>query len=76
MLYLPDQGGARANWAQNSSSLRQVMSEGNPIYDSYIDPTTGLQIPIGGFLNAERNLLQSKGWIFNSTKGSYTLPKP
>ena len=73
-LNLPNQGSPAANWAQNSSALRSVMSEGNPIYDSYIDAATGQQIPTTGFLNAERNLLQNQGWTFNPQTGAYHPP--
>jgi len=73
-LNLPDQGNAQNNWQQNSSALRAVMSEGNPIYDSYINPSTGQQIPTSGFLNAERNLLENQGWTYNPTTGAYNPP--
>jgi hypothetical protein len=75
-LNLPNQGSPAANWAQNSSALRSVMSEGNPIFDSYIDATTGQQIPTTGFLNAERNLLENHGWTFNPQTGAYHPPTP
>jgi len=73
-LNLPNQGSPAANWAQNSSALRPVMSQGNPIYDSYIDAATGEQIPTTGFLNAERNLLENHGWSFNPQTGAYHPP--
>jgi len=50
------------------------MSQGNPIYDSYIDAATGEQIPTTGFLNAERNLLENHGWSFNPQTGAYHPP--
>jgi hypothetical protein len=50
------------------------MSEGNPIYDSYIDAATGQQIPTTGFLNAERNLLENQGWTFSPQTGAYHPP--
>jgi RHS repeat-associated protein len=73
-LNLPNQGSPAANWAQNSSALRSAMSEGNPIFDSYIDASTGQQIPTTGFLNAERNLLENHGWTFNPQTGAYYPP--
>jgi hypothetical protein len=74
MLNLPNQGSPAANWAQNSSWLRKEMSNGNPIFDSYRDPVTGAQIPTGGFLNAERSLLENHGWQYNSQLGAYLPP--
>ena len=83
MLYLPDQGSAQANWAQNAGRLRQEMRTGEPIFDSYRDAATGFQIPAGTtplsggrFLNAERNLLESRGWQYNPSSGAYRPPTP
>ena len=74
MLHLPDQGSAKANWAQNAGRLREQMRQGNPIYDSYRDALTGQQIPTQGFLRAERNLLESRGWQYNPSTGAYHPP--
>lgn len=74
MLNLPKQGSPAASWAQNSSRLREVMSEGKPIYDSYRYPVTGERITTGGFLRAERNLLESRGWKYNPSTGAYHPP--
>jgi hypothetical protein len=78
MLHLPNQGSAQANWAQNAGRLRQEMRAGEPIFDSYRNSATGLQIPAGTtptsggrFLNAERNLLESRGWQYNPSTGAY-----
>ena len=76
MLNLPNKGSAKANWKQNSGYLREQMNKGSPIYDSYRDPKTGQQIPTGGGLNAERNLLESRGWQYNSSTGAYHPPTP
>jgi hypothetical protein len=73
-LRLPDNGGAKANWKRNSGHLREEMGKRRPIYDSYRDPATGKQIPTGGFLNAERKLLESRGWKYNSSTGAYHPP--
>ena len=51
------------------------MSKGDPIFDSHRDPKTGKQIETEGFLNAERNLLESKGWNYDSNTGAYQPPK-
>jgi len=66
-LDLPNQGGAQANWVQNSSKLRQAMSEGKPIRDA----SAGNPGSNTGFLRAERNLLQNHGWTL---KGGYWNP--
>ncbi len=50
------------------------MGNGNPIFDSFLNSTSGNQIPTGGFLNAERKLLESRGWRFNNGTGSYHPP--
>lgn len=73
-LFLIDKGTAKLNWKQNSGLLRQAMSKRNPIFDSLVDPKTGLQIKTSGFLNAERNLLQNQGWRYNSTTRAYHPP--
>ncbi len=74
MLYLPDKGSPKANWAQNSSRLREEMGKGNPIYDTYRSSTTGERIPTNGFLRAERNLVESRGWQYNPSTGAYGPP--
>jgi hypothetical protein len=66
MLLLPKQDSPAANWSANSSLLRQVMGQRDPIYDSYRDSETGMQIPTTGFLNAERNLLDNHDWGYDS----------
>ena len=83
MLKLYNQGSPQANWAQNAGRLRQEMGAGNPIFDSYRDAATGLQIPAGvtptsggRFLNAERKLLESRGWQYNPSSGAYHPPTP
>lgn len=75
MLHLADKGSAKANWKQNSGRLREQMNKGNPIYDSYRDVKTGQQIQTGGFLNAERKLIESRGWQYNPSSGAYHPPQ-
>jgi len=65
--YLPDLGNPKANWKQNDGILRSVMNEGNPIRDVSPYPMEN-----AGFLGAERNLLQSRGWTYN--KGYWYPP--
>lgn len=69
---LPDQGIPKANWAQNAGRLREQMRSGEPICDSY-RTEDGAQIPArpGSFLDAERRLLESRGWRYNPQTGAY-----
>jgi RHS repeat-associated protein len=83
MFHLPNQGSPKANWKQNSGRLREEMGRGEPIFDSFRDPSTGLQIPSGltpgsggRFLNAERKLLESRGWKYSPSTGAYHPPSP
>jgi hypothetical protein len=69
-----NKSGTKSNWQENSSLLRQAMSEGNPIRDASIVPSTGALRDSTGFLNAERNLLNSRGWKFNPQTGSWNPP--
>ena len=72
-LYHPNQGTAKLNLAQNSSRLREAMRQRKPIYDSYIDEA-GNMIPTRGFLNAERDLLKTRGWSFYPATGAWHPP--
>ena len=65
---LPDLGSPKLNWKQNSGVLRQELSRGLPIRDKSVNDTSGM------FLNAERYLLQERGWIFNSDTGLWIPP--
>lgn len=73
MLKMFDQGSPKLNWKQNSGFLRREMGFGEPILDSYRLPNGNL-IPTGGFLNAERSLLQTRGWIYNPSQGAWIAP--
>ncbi|HFD11996.1 MAG TPA: hypothetical protein ENJ32_05975 [Crenotrichaceae bacterium] len=74
MLNLSNMGSPKANWKQNSGYLREQMNKGDPIFDSYLDPKTGKQISTDGFLNAERQLLESRDWKFDLSSGAYHPP--
>lgn len=76
MLHLPNQGSVQANCAQNAGRLREQMGQGAPIFDSYRNVITGARIDTGGFLGAERNLLESRGWQYNPSTGAYHPPGP
>lgn len=67
---LPDLGNPKANWAQNSGVLREQMALGQPIRDASPGDTSGV------FLNAERYLLQVRGWTFDSHTNLWNPPKP
>ncbi|MBV1881333.1 MAG: hypothetical protein KUG82_06850 [Pseudomonadales bacterium] len=66
---LPNQGSPKANWKQNSGVLRQEMGKGKPIRDASPGDTSGQ------FLNAERNLLESRGWSFDNSTNYWNPPK-
>lgn len=80
-LVLPDLGSPQANWAQNSSRLREAMAEGQPIRDMHVDGSGNLihDNPQGGgggaFLKAERNLLENHGWTYDQSTTSWYPPK-
>ena len=65
---LADKGSPKANWKQNSGVLRQEMSKGRPIRDASSGDKTGQ------FLNAERNLLESRGWRFDKSTNFWNPP--
>jgi hypothetical protein len=71
---LPDMGSPQANWQQNASVLRQIMSKGNPIRDASIDPDTGALVNNTGFLRAERKLLADHGWTYSPNTGYWSPP--
>jgi len=73
MLHLPNKGTPALNWKANYGALRSEMNLGKPIFDSYRLPNGNL-IPTGGFLNAERSILQGRGWIYNSGSGAWMPP--
>jgi len=72
-LKMFDKGSPKLNWKQNSGFLRREMGAGKTIFDSYLKVDGTLQ-ETGGFLNAERSLLQSRGWNFNQFLGGWTPP--
>ena len=67
---LPDRGSAKANWKQNSGVIRQEISKGKPIRDASPGDKRGQ------FLNAERYLLESRGWTFDKGSSFWNPPKP
>jgi len=67
---LPDLGDAQANWRQNSSRLREIMGEGQPIRDASTWNPAGET----GFLRAERDLLRNRGWTHDATTGYWNPP--
>ncbi len=67
---LPNQGSPKANWKQNSGVLREEMGKGKPIRDASPGDSSGQ------FLNAERNLLQDRGWLFDGKTNLWNPPTP
>jgi hypothetical protein len=63
----------KQNWEQNSRLLREAMREGRPIRDASVNPMTGALSNNTGFLRAERNTLDNRGWEYNS-KDRYWHP--
>lgn len=74
-LYLPNKGSPKANWKQNSGFLRQEMKKGNAIFDSYRDASGNLiRDNKNTFIEAERNLLKSRGWTYSKGTGAWHPP--
>jgi RHS repeat-associated protein len=65
----PNLGSPQENWARNSGVLRSEMNRGLPIRDASPTDTKGV------FLNAERNLLQDRGWKFDKNTNFWNPPK-
>jgi hypothetical protein len=68
-LDLPWQRDPKLDWKQNYGQLRDAMRQGHPIRDN--DP---LDFD-GPFLNAERYILESRGWRFDPDSGYWYPPK-
>ena len=66
----PDLGSAKANWTRNSGVLREEMDRRLPIRDASPGDTEGI------FLNAERALLEERGWTFNPQTNYWIPPEP
>jgi RHS repeat-associated protein len=69
----PNRGSHKTNWKANSGLLRQAMGRGRPIRDASVD-SSGNLINNTGFLRAERNLLQSRGWRFDPSTTNWHPP--
>jgi len=67
-LSWPSTGSTRLEWKVNSGLLRTEMRKMVPIRDASVGNVGGM------YLNAERNLLQSHGWKFNSATGCWNPP--
>jgi hypothetical protein len=73
MLHLPNKGTPALNWKANYGALRREMGLGNPIFETFVHPNGALR-STGGFLNAERFTLQSRGWIYNPGQRAWLPP--
>jgi RHS repeat-associated protein len=65
---LPNKGSPQANWKQNSGVLRSEMKKSQPIRDASVGDNSG------EFLNAERNLLQDRGWKLDDITNFWNPP--
>jgi hypothetical protein len=73
-LWFPEQGSTKAMWSANASRLRAEMRQGQPIYETYVNPDGSL-IEKGGFLGAERAVLEHRGWTYTSQTRAWTPPR-
>jgi hypothetical protein len=64
-----DQLGMEAEKRINMQLLRDAMDTGNPILDISAQSETG-----GFYLNAEREYLTNRGWIYDATSRYWTYP--
>ena len=69
-LSWPPTGAVRPEWKVNSGLLRQEMRNMRPIRDASIGDTRGV------YLNAERNLLESRGWQLDKSASLWMPPAP
>jgi RHS repeat-associated protein len=67
-LSWPATSTTRSEWKINSGLLRQEMGKGIPIRDASPGDVGGM------YLNAERSLLESRGWQYNSATGYWHPP--
>jgi hypothetical protein len=67
-LSWPATATTRSEWKINSGLLRTEMGKGIPIRDASPSNVGGM------YLNAERNLLQSRGWNYNPANGYWNPP--
>jgi len=74
-LVLPDQGAPKPNWRQNSGRIREEMHSDDPIHDSFRRPLSGALKESDGFLEAERKLLEERGWRYDPHAGSWNPPE-
>ena len=61
-----NKGNDKSNWQENSRLLREMVSQNRPIRDASVDTVTGALRENNGFLRAERNLLENRGWTYSS----------
>ena len=66
----PPTGAAQTERKVNSGLLRQEMGNLRPIRDASVGNSGGM------YLNAERNLLQDRGWMFDANTSLWMPPTP
>ncbi len=69
----PGLGSPKANWGRNFSELRAETRSGQPIRDGTVDASGNLTNNTG-FLRAERNAMQNKGWTYDSKTTLWSPP--
>jgi hypothetical protein len=65
----PDLGSPRANWYRNAGALRAELNTGITEIRDASPGDSG-----GQYLNAERNLLQNRGWTFDPIASTWYAP--
>jgi RHS repeat-associated protein len=66
----PPTGAAQTEWKVNSGLLRQEMGNLRPIRDASVGNNGGM------YLNAERNLLETRGWKLDKSTSLWMPPTP
>ncbi len=61
-------------WEKNEQLLLDIMEEGKPIFDSYHNGLTGVQLEAQGNLLKERIILEQHGWTYSKLTRSYHPP--
>ncbi|MGQ0641019.1 MAG: RHS repeat-associated core domain-containing protein, partial [Gemmatimonadaceae bacterium] len=68
-----DLGSPAANWRRNAGLLREEMAKGKPIRDASVN-ARGELTNNTGFLRAERQLMQDRGWTYDRGSRMWNPP--
>jgi YD repeat-containing protein len=67
----------KANWLRNAGALREEMAKGKPIRDAHVTADGELiKETQNTFLNAERKLLEDRGWTYDKQSRTWKPPAP